>query len=101
MSSRGEIATVLDGEYFDADISGEVIHTYSKGSIVIYGAFSTHRPLSKTGGIVSYTTLDGIIFPGNSIEIQAEDPLELLKKMESKGAPQGALEYAKYWMQVS
>ncbi len=97
----GEIATVLEGEYFDADISGNRIHSYGPGSIVIYGAFSTHRPLSETGARISYTTLDGILFPGKSMEIQSDDPINLLRKMESAGAPQGALNYARSWMQVS
>ena len=94
----GEIAFVANGEYFDADISGKPIHNYSSGSIVVYGSFSTHRPLSKTGAKIFYVPLDGILFPGRLAELQADDPVKLLEKMESSGAPKPALDYARSWM---
>ena len=94
----GEIAYLIDGEYFDADMSGKPIKSYTPGSIVVYGAFSTHRPLSKTGARIFYVPLDGILFPGKSPDLQADDMINLLRKMESAGAPPQALDYARSWM---
>ncbi len=94
----GEIATVLEGGYFDADMHGNPIQAYSKGSIVIYGNFSTHRPLSGDGAVISYTTLDGILFPQNSNELVANSAQELLGKMEKLGAQKSSLEYARSWL---
>ncbi|MGV8142586.1 MAG: hypothetical protein ACP5NS_03030 [Candidatus Pacearchaeota archaeon] len=90
----GEIATVIEGEYFDADQSGNRIQVYGPGSVVVYSAFSTHRPLSESGATISYTTLDGILFPGKSMEIQAGDMEKLLERMRSAQAPQSALDWA-------
>jgi hypothetical protein len=94
----GEIAYVADGEYFDALIDGRRNFTYTKGSVIIYGAFSTHRPLSEVGARIFYIPLDGIIFPGKNQEMQAEDTVSLLSKMQNAGAPPLALDYARSWM---
>ena len=94
----GEIAYVAEGEYFDASILGTPMHTYPAGSIVFYGAFSTHRPLSRTGARIFYVPLDGIIFPGSSSELQTDDPQKLIDKMGKLSAPGPAIGYARMWM---
>ncbi|MEK6846697.1 MAG: cupin domain-containing protein [Nanoarchaeota archaeon] len=94
----GEIAYVISGEYFDADMTGRPIRTYPVGSVVIYSAFSTHRPLSRDGARIFYVPLDGILFPSRSPEVQASDPEMLLGKMEAARAPEPALSYARGWL---
>jgi len=96
----GEIAYVVEGEYFDSDMKGNLIRNYGPGSIVVYGIYSTHRPLSKIGARIFYVPFDGIIFPGKSSELQAEDAISLLTKMQAFGspAPGEAIDYARSWM---
>lgn len=86
----GEFAYVVQGEYFDADMEGEVICSYPAGSVVFYNIFSTHRPLSRDGAQILYIPFDGIVF--------GKDPLDLANKMIKVGTTPAALEYAMTWM---
>jgi len=86
----GELACVEAGEYFDADMQGNVLRTYPEGSIVFYKMGSTHRPLSLTGARLFYIPFDGIIF-GKGAE-------DLMQKMVDKGVREEALQYALFWM---
>lgn len=96
----GEIAYVVQGEYFDANLNGLPIQTYDSGSLVVYGLFSTHRPLSRTGAKIFYIPFNGIVFPSKSQELSADDPYNLVRKMKDLGAPLPALEYAREWMHI-
>ena len=73
----GEFSYVVDGEYFDGDMEGGVIHTYPAGSVVFYSQGSTHRPLSKEGATILYIPFDGILF--------GKDPEDLARKMVKVG----------------
>ena len=86
----GADARALEGEYFDGDMEGGVIHAYPAGSIVFYSQGSTHRPLSKEGARILYIPFDGIIF--------GKDPEDLARKMVKVGTGEEAVEYALQWM---
>ena len=86
----GEFSYVVDGEYFDGDMDGGVIHTYPAGSVVFYSQGSTHRPLSKEGATILYIPFDGILF--------GKDPEDLARKMVKVGTAEDAVEYALQWM---
>jgi len=86
----GEFSYVVDGEYFDGDMEGGVIHTYPAGSVVFYSQGSTHRPLSKEGATILYIPFDGILF--------GKDPEDLARKMVKVGTAEEAVEYALQWM---
>ncbi len=86
----GEFSYVVDGEYFDGDMEGGVIHTYPAGSVVFYSQGSTHRPLSKEGATILYIPFDGILF--------GKDPEDLARKMVKVGTAEDAVEYALQWM---
>ncbi len=86
----GEFSYVVEGEYFDGDMEGGVIHTYPAGSVVFYSQGSTHRPLSKEGARILYIPFDGIIF--------GKDPEDLAQKMVKAGTAEEAVEYALQWM---
>ncbi len=94
----GEIAYVIEGEYFDANLKGSPIRSYPAGSLVAYGLFSTHRPLSRTGAKIFYIPFNGIVFPSRSQELSTDDPHNLVRKMKDLGAPLPALDYAREWM---
>ena|SRR3989344_4886124 len=87
----GEIAFVRAGEYFDADMDGTCLRTYTEGSKIFYPKGSTHRPLTRDGAYVEFLTFDGIV--------SGKDAQELLTKM--KHVPRTdelALEFALLWM---
>ncbi|MBS3152589.1 hypothetical protein J4230_04225 [Candidatus Woesearchaeota archaeon] len=86
----GELAYVYDGAYFDADMEGNPIRVYLKGSVIFYPRGSTHRHLSRNGAELLYIPFNGTIFGDN-----AED---LVNKMVRFSTPQEALEYALLWM---
>ena len=86
----GEFSYVVEGEYFDGDMQGGVIHTYPAGSVVFYSRGSTHRPLSKQGARILYIPFDGILF--------GKDPDDLARKMVKVGTAEEAVEYALQWM---
>lgn len=87
----GEIALVLAGEYFDADMQGNPLRTYKQGSRIFYPKGSTHRPLSHTGADIDYTTFDGIVFGENLVDLMGK--MERLPKIDDQ-----ALEFAILWM---
>ena len=94
----GEIAVVLGGGYSDVDMNGKALATYHKGDIVVYGAFSTHRPSTVTGAQIFYHSLNGTTFPTKPGEPRDGEASILFSKMMALGAPLPALEYARSWM---
>ena len=86
----GEFSYVVEGEYFDGDMEGGVIHTYPAGSVVFYSQGSTHRPLSNEGATILYIPFDGILF--------GKDAEDLARKMVNVGTAEEAVEYALQWM---
>ncbi|MBS3145129.1 hypothetical protein J4208_06115 [Candidatus Woesearchaeota archaeon] len=87
----GEIAKVLVGEYFDADLDGNPFRFYQQGSTVFYSKGSTHRPLTRDGALVEYITFDGLVEGKN-----AEDLLRLMQATPKTSDE--ALAYALLWM---
>ena len=90
MHPGGELAFVIDGEYFDADMNGGVLRAYPRGSTVFYQAGSTHRPLSRDGSEIFYVAFDGIVF--------GKDAIDLMMKIKRAEAPEDTVEYALQWM---
>jgi hypothetical protein len=86
----GEFSYVVEGEYFDGDMEGGVIHTYPAGSVVFYSQGSTHRPLSNEGATILYIPFDGILF--------GKDAEDLARKMVKVGTAEEAVDYALQWM---
>ena len=86
----GEFAYVTRGEYFDADMEGNPIQTYTTGTTIFYNNFSTHRPLSREGADIIYIAFDGIVF--------GKSPEDLAGRMTKIGTTEEAVEYALTWM---
>ncbi len=87
----GELGVVLGGMYFDADMEGNPIFEYPKGTTVWYNKFSTHRPLTgKEGARIYYVTFSGFVEKPTSHE--------LIKKAQELQAPEDALLHAISWL---
>ncbi|RME56989.1 MAG: cupin domain-containing protein [Deltaproteobacteria bacterium] len=86
----GEFSYVVSGEYFDADMEGNVLRVYPAGTTVFYARGSSHRPLSQEGAEILYIPFDGIVF--------GKDPEDLLRRMVRLATPEEAIEYALLWM---
>ncbi len=106
----GEIARVLEGSYFDADMGGVPIIgnnglplVYTKGMVVVSTQWSNHMPWSNEGAVLEYFTpgglvsmnRDGMIPEGMSLQTVAEKTIEAAAKAQ---APPDALRYAIGWM---
>ena len=86
----GEFSYVVSGEYFDADLEGNVLRVYPAGTTIFYAKGSSHRPLSREGAEILYIPFDGIVF--------GADPRDLARRMVKLGTAQEAIEYALLWM---
>ena len=87
-----ELAFIQEGSYFDADMHGNHLQVYRKGSWVWYNQWSSHRPLSVEGAKIAYIAFDGIVM--------GENPRQLMERAAKKGisAHTDALELGLGWL---